>query len=226
MNQFINAWKFFIDNAGYLIALALPVAFMEVSMASILQPIQQLTLPEDFVEYINSNGAIFLAVAFLAIIVQMGFLGGLWIGFDSLDNDKDISPLDAQLQALRRVFSILGASIVIGIASFLGFLLLILPGIYVMARLSLTYGYIVLENKSVSDSIQESWRMTDEHGGRLFGLTLSFVTLTIVFSLIIANLIQPGLTNLIFLAAGEYLFALPLGYIYFTLYKSLKNSID
>jgi hypothetical protein len=81
MNQFINAWKFFIDNAGYLIALALPVAFMEVSMASILQPIQQLTQPEDFVEYINSNGAIFLAVAFLAIIVQMGFLGGLWIGF-------------------------------------------------------------------------------------------------------------------------------------------------
>ena len=53
-------------------------------------------------------------------------------------------PLDAQLQALRRVFSILVASIVIGIASFLGFLLLILPGIYVMARLSLTYGYIVL----------------------------------------------------------------------------------
>ena len=65
-----------------------------------------------------------------------------------------------------------------------------------------------------------------EHGGRLFGLTLTFVALTIIFSLIIATLIQPGLTNLIFLAAGEYLFALPLGYIYFTLYKSLKNSID
>ena len=71
-------------------------------MASILQPIQQLTQPEDFVEYINSNGAIFLAVAILAIIVQMGFLGGLWIGFDSLDNDKDISPLDAQLQAIEK----------------------------------------------------------------------------------------------------------------------------
>ena len=62
-----------------------------------------------------------------------------------------------------------------------------------MARLSLTYGYIVLENKSVSDSIQESWRMTDEHGGRLFGLTLSFVALTIIFSLIIdLNIISIG----------------------------------
>ncbi len=226
MNQFINAWKFTIDNAGYFVALAIPVAFMEVSVAYMLQPIQDATQPEDFIDYIDSNGGLFIAVAFIATIIQMGFLGGLWIGFTSLSDGADISPLDAQIGGVKKFFPLLGASIIIGFASLIGFIFLILPGVYIMARLSLAYGYIVLENKPVFESIQESWRTTDEHGGRLFGLTLAFVALTLFAALLVSILIQPGLTNLIFLAVSEYLFAIPLGYIYFTLYKSLKNSID
>ena len=79
MNQFLSAWKFTSDHLGYLVALALPVAFMEVSVAYLLLPIQDATQPEDLIEYINSNGSLFLLTAALATIIQMGFVGGIWI---------------------------------------------------------------------------------------------------------------------------------------------------
>ena len=223
MNQFLNAWKFTSNHLGYLIALALPVAFMEVSVAYLLLPIQDATQPEDLIEYINSNGSLLILTAVLAIITKIGFDGGIWVAFTSIENDRYVSPLDAQIAGIKKFFPLLGATIIIGFASFIGFIFLILPGIYLMARLSLAFGYIVLEDKGVFESIGKSWESTDEHGGRLFTLTLSFVSLTLLISLLVGAVIESGLANLALLAIGEYLLALPLAYIYFTLYKSLKN---
>ena len=223
MNQFLSAWKFTSNHLGYLVALALPVAFMEVSVAYLLLPIQDATQPEDLIEYINSNGSLFFLTAALATVIQMGFVGGIWVAFSSIENDGDISPLDAQITGNKKFFQLMGATINVCVASLIGFIFLILPGIYLMARLSLTFGYIVLEDKGVFESIGKSWESTDEHGGRLFSLTLSFVSLTLLISLVVGAVIEPGLVNLTFLSMAEYLLALPLAYIYFTLYKSLKN---
>ena len=223
MNQFLNAWKFTSNHLGYLIALALPVIFMGVSLNYLLLPIQDATQPEDLIEYINSNGSLLILTAVLAIITKIGFDGGIWVAFTSIENDKYVSPLDAQIAGIKKFFPLLGATIIIGFASFIGFIFLILPGIYLMARLSLAFGYIVLEDKGVFESIGKSWESTDEHGGRLFTLTLSFVSLTLLISLLVGAVIESGLVNLALLAIGECLLALPLAYIYFTLYKSLKN---
>ena len=111
----------------------------------------------------------------------------------------------------------------IAIVSFFGYILLILPGIYLTARFSFFAAQIMYENKGVFESISSSWEMTDEYGSKLFGFTLVFVVLMISSSLILSSILPAGIVQTSILAINEYLFVIPLGYIYFTLYKSLKE---
>jgi hypothetical protein len=49
-----------------------------------------------------------------------------------------------------------------------------------------------------------------------------FVALTLIVALILSSTIPQGFIQTSMLALSEYILVLPLGYIYFTLYKSLK----
>jgi len=80
----------------------------------------------------------------------------------------------------------------------------------------------VTEDQKVFQSISSSWENTDEHGSKLFIFTLVFVALTLIVALILSSTIPQGFIQTSMLALSEYILVLPLGYIYFTLYKSLK----
>ena len=110
------------------------------------------------------------------------------------------------------------------IAAAFGFLLLILPGIYLLARFSLIVAQIMYEDNKVFESISASWEKTDEYGSKLFMFTLIFAGLIFTSSIILTSVIPSGILQLFILAVVEYIFVVPLGYIYFTLYKSLKVS--
>jgi len=102
-------------------------------------------------------------------------------------------------------------------------LLLILPGIYLGARLALFPAFIMLEDKGVIDSLKLSWEKTDEHGGALFGLTLLFVLLTLIPSSIFSSLLDQGIVQLLILGIFEYVIIIPWVYVYFSLYQSQKS---
>ena len=106
------------------------------------------------------------------------------------------------------------------IVVFFGLLLLILPGIYVGARLALFPAYIMLENKGVMESLKLSWENTDEHGGTLFGLTIIFALLSIILASIFSSVLESGLVQLGVLGIVEYVIIVPWIYIYYSLYKS------
>jgi hypothetical protein len=102
-------------------------------------------------------------------------------------------------------------------------ILLILPGIYVGARLALYPSFMMMENKGVIDSLKSSWEATDEHGGLLFGLTLLFLAVALIPSSIFTSLLDPGITQIIILAIFEYVIVIPWSYMYFSLYQSQKS---
>ena len=73
------------------------------------------------------------------------------------------------------------------------------------------------------DSLKISWEKTDEHGGILFGRTLAFFSLQLGSALLFQSLLTVGIAQLVLLAFVEYIIVVPWGYVYFSLYKSLKN---
>ena len=228
MNQFKSAWQFAFQHWQFLAVMAFPVFLFEVmtayylSSASILLESGNI---DDLTEYFTANALPITLLAFISIILSMSFIGGIYVAFNAITINKAMKPFDALFIGFRKFFPILGASILCNIAIFFGFFMLILPAFYIAGRLGLTISYLMLENKSVSESISASWEATDEHGTILFVLTLTFFILASVSGLVVVGAF-PDLSLLQNILAGmvEYIFIFPLSYVYFSLYKSLKSS--
>ena len=223
MNQFIQAWKFFASNWNFFIILAAPVMMLEIATASMLAPIQNATQPEDIVNYFAENLISLLSIALLGLVLSNAFMGAIFIAYASIDSDSKVEPLNTLFLGVKKFFPLFSSSLITLVAVTFGFLLLVIPGFYVLARLSLFPAFIMLENKGTLESLQLSWEKTEEHGWTLFGLTITFFSLSLILSLVTQSILSPGLTLLVVLAIIEYVIKIPWGYVYFSLYKSLKR---
>jgi len=223
MNQFKSSWEFAFSNWRYFLALGLPLIAIESLTAFLIMPLGEMTQPEDFVDFFESNALIVGLIGTIGLVLQISLIGGLWVSYMAIDSKQDINPINALQAGLSKFFPIFGAYIVVVIASAFGFLLLILPGIYLTARFSLYAAHIMFEDSKVFESIGASWEKTDEHGSRLFVFTLIFALLIFVSVLIVSSIVPAGYAQNAINAFIEYAMTIPLGYIYFTLYKSIKS---
>ena len=223
MNQFKSSWEFAFSNWKYFLTLGLPLIAIESLIAFLIMPLGEMTQPEDFVDFFESNALIVALIGIIGLVLQISLIGGLWVSYMAIDSKQDINPINALQAGLSKFFPIFGAYIVVVIASAFGFLLLILPGIYLTARFSLYAAHIMFEDSKVFESISASWEKTDEHGSRLFMFTLVFALLIFVSVLIISSIVPAGYAQNAINAFIEYAMTIPLGYIYFTLYKSIKS---
>lgn len=220
MNQFRSAWNFYFNNWQFFAVLAAPVFFVEVAVAYLVIPLENVTQPDDIVDFFSSNLGPIGLLGFLGMILSISFLGGMHVAFDAKYSDSSIEPLNALLSGFKKFFPLFGAYILSAIVVFFGLLLLILPGIYVGARLALFPAYIMLQNKGVLESLKLSWENTDEHGGTLFSLTIIFALLSIVLASIFSFVLDTGLVKVVILGIVEYVIIIPWIYIYYSLYKS------
>ena len=223
MNQFKSSWEFAFSNWKYFLALGLPLIVIESLSAFLIMPLGEMTQPEDFVGFFESNGLIIGLVTITGLVLQISLIGGLWVSYMAIDSNQDINPINALQAGLAKFFPILGAYILVTIVTAFGYLLLILPGIYLSARFGLFAAQIMYEDSKISESISSSWEKTDEHGSKLFMFTLIFMSLILISALVLGSIIPAGIAQIFILSITEYIFIIPLGYIFFTLYKSLKT---
>ena len=222
MNQFNNAWNFYFNNWQYFAVLAAPVFAVEIATAYFLLPLGDIS-PENIAEYFGSNVLSIGILSAVGTVLSVGFLGSLYLAFNSKSSASELEPMSALLAGVQKFFPLFGAYFLSIFAVFFGLLLLILPGIYLGARLALFPAFIMLEDKGVIDSLKLSWEKTDEHGGALFGLTLLFVLLTVIPSSIFSSLLDQGIVQLLILGIFEYVIIIPWVYVYFSLYQSQKS---
>lgn len=220
MNQFKTAWNFYFNNWQFFAVLAAPVFVIEIAIGYLVLPTSDLTQLDDIADFFASNGKYIIVLSLLGLVATVAFFGGLHVAFDAKHHNSTIKPMDAFFDGLSKFLPLLGAYILTNIVIFFGLLLLILPGIYVGARLALFPAYIMLENKGVMESLKLSWENTDEHGGALFGLTIIFALLSIVLAGIFSLVLDSGLVQLGVLGIVEYVIIVPWIYIYYSLYKS------
>jgi len=222
MNQFNNAWNFYFNNWQYFAVLAAPVFAVEIATAYFLLPLGDIS-PENIAEYFGSNVLSIGILSAVGTVLSVGFLGSLYLAFNSKSSASELEPMSALLAGVQKFFPLFGAYFLSIFAVFFGLLLLILPGIYLGARLALFPAFIMLEDKGVIDSLKLSWEKTDEHGGALFGLTLLFVLLTVIPSSIFSSLLDQGIVQLLILGIFEYVIIVPWVYVYYSLYQSQKS---
>ena len=167
---FGKAWELFKANGSDLVV----VTFIYVFLSSTLSIVDSLTEGSPFI--------IVLIISIICGIAQMI----LALGFNSiLLNTVDGNNFHLQELFNKRsptlIFQYIVGSILSGIAIVLGFIFLIIPGIYLAIRLQ--YFTLCILEQEVPDcgkALNESWNMTEGHVLDLFSLGILSICLVIL----------------------------------------------
>jgi len=169
------------------------------------------------------SGQVFILVL-ASLVFSVALSGGCMIAFHSLSKDGLVTPYQALFVGLKKFFPLLWANILHSFAYGLGFLMLVLPGFYLYGRLGLFPLFIMFEEKGVMDSLGESWNLTEEVATKLFVLTTIFMGIQLIFGLF-GGVVQTdnALWFLIIVTSIKYATLMPLFYLFFSLYESVRQ---
>ncbi len=108
-----------------------------------------------------------------------------------------------------------------------GFILLVIPGVYLSIRLSFVYYALMIENRSVFDSLSRSWRLTQGYWWKIFWAFLVLVAVFIppFIVLVIFAIIDPGGADIGW-SLLEFLVSPFISVYYVLLFMSLVNLVE
>ena len=225
MQQFLSSISFCLKNIGYLFILCLPVMTLEIALVSLIASLNiESSSDTAALEAIGEISTQVLLLVLASLILSVALSGGCMAAFRSLSTDGLMSPYQALFSGLKKFFPLLWSNILHSIAYGVGFLMLILPGFYLYGRLGLFPLFIMFEGKGVMDSFGESWNLTEEFATKLFTLTAIFMSIQLSFGFLGGMIGFDGmLWFLIASTAVKYGTLMPLFYLFFSLYESVKN---
>ena len=161
------------ENAGVLI----PLAFWLFFVVAIVQG-----LADDSV-------ALLLIGALLNLVVSILYQGMVVsLVRDVQDGRRDLSFGDLYRQVTPVLWTLIGASILYGIAVAIGLALLIVPGLFLLTIWALIAPAIVIENRGVIESSGRSRELVKGHGWPVLGTVLSALVIAIVVSAILFSI--------------------------------------
>ena len=128
-------------------------------------------------------GKIGPAIAFVSalgswIVQTLASMGLIAFLLKAHDNPESVSFMD--FWHPQTLLNYLGASILVGILVFVGFVLLIVPGVIAMLMLIFTLYLVIDRNMGPIVAMKESARITKGYRMKLLGLVLTMVGLNIV----------------------------------------------
>ena len=225
MQQFLSSISFCLSNKGYLFILCLPVMTLEIALVSLIASLDiQSSSDTAALEAIGEISFQVLLLVLASIILSVALSGGCMVSFRSLSGDKLLSPYQALFAGLKKFFPLLWSNILHSIAYGLGFLMLILPGFYLYSRLGLFPLFIMFEDKGVMDSFGESWNLTEEVATKLFALTAIFISIQLSFGFFGGIIgVDGSLWFVITSTIIKYATLMPLFYLFYSLYESIKH---
>jgi hypothetical protein len=130
----------------------------------------------------------------------------------------------------RRFWSVLLVGILVGLAVFAGLILLVVPGIIIAVRLSVSIPALVVERRRGTDALGRSWNLVKGYSWPVFG---AFIVVAVLNAIVNGALTAIGgngwFLRSIFAAIGACIttpfFGLVLGLIYFDL-RVRKENLD
>lgn len=124
-----------------------------------------------------------LTLAFLALYIPIAVVaylfaqGGAIIAVSDLYLGRPITIMESLRRVWEELGSLLGVIILNGLALVGGFILLIIPGIYLACRLLVCVPAALIEKRGPRDSLSRSFNLTRGNAGRAFVILLLYVAL-------------------------------------------------
>jgi uncharacterized membrane protein len=112
---------------------------------------------------------------FLLCLFQLGYLKNC---FQALDGEEP--QFSSYGQVSRKLLSYLAAYFVYTIVISVGFVLLLIPGIYLSLRLQFFFASMVDENTGIIESFKRSWEITKGHAMSLFVVILIMILISFI----------------------------------------------
>jgi hypothetical protein len=226
MQQFFSSVSFCVRHIGYLFILCLPVMTIEFALTYLVTSIGIDANMSDSaaLEVLSSISSQLFILVVLSLIFSVGLSGGVMAAFKALSSNNELTPYQALYAGIKKFFPLLLGNLIHSLAYGIGFLLLVLPGFFLYARLGLFPLFIMFEEKRASDALGESWQATEEFGTKLFLLTTVFLGIQIIFGLVggLAG-IDSSIGFLVLATLIKYATMMPLFYLFFSLYQSLER---
>jgi hypothetical protein len=180
-----------------------------------------ITIAEYFSKKIEMGifSFIIALLSLVSIIIPFAFLM-------YLENKETMGLKEAVIKVLKKsLIPLFLLNILVGIITTGGFLLLIIPGIYMSVALFSAGYFLVLENNKIMDSLSKSWEYSKNNVAKIFWNFFVLGIVSIILSLF------GSVFSVFGEAAGEIgvalvssLFVGPLGLIYgYLIYKNLKE---
>ena len=178
----------FLDNFTKFFIVVFPIYVIQffVYLAFGSVPGNEFGTPYNFINYaqqILSNSLTLYSYALVILLI------------DDIYKERGRSVSNYFYQALYFFPKMFGIGIITGILVVFGFLLFILPGFYLFARLMFSPYIGLMENRPILDSVKKSFEITKDKGLDLFGY--------------IAAIIFPIIIIMIIILAGIAVFLLP-----------------
>ncbi len=193
-----NNFTTFLTICGvpYLLVLVftLPIGFLGAAAAK--------RKPE---EVAGALGAVFGFVmigSLIALVLYMvAFAASQAAAFGAVSEaylGRPITFAGAYRQARGKIKRLVNVAIYVGLATFAGFILLVIPGIIVMLRSTVALPASILENLGPRDSFKRSWALTKGFAGR----SLVIFFLTFILGLVASMTFQYPFTVLAGMSKG------------------------
>ena len=99
--------------------------------------------------------------------------------------------------SIRKIIFVFIAHILFYIIIGLGYIVLIIPGIFLAIKLWFFDYAILLDNKSIISSFEKSWQITEGNWWRVFGLCLIFLISTMVLVWIAIHVVPISITMIL-----------------------------
>jgi len=122
------------------------------------------------------------ALGFLGLVVN-AIVGAIaFIAVERKLNQEPFIISNAFNEALEQIVPLVVVAIVYGIAVAVGFVLLIIPGIYLGARLALALPACILDSQGIGESLSTSWEVADGNLGKIIGIFLLYFGVSVLIS--------------------------------------------
>ncbi len=158
-----------------------------------------------------------MGVQVLTLLMQLHLSAVLILVTNDIkeSNLKDAS--DYMIKPFFFLGPLLLVGLAVGLATLLGFILFIIPGIYLLGKLFYGQYYLLLRGKNAAASIEQAWLLSHEKSWRN-GILISFLVISITF---VTSFVTIPFSNFLTSQASLALFIVQIIGFLFTVYMNI-----
>ena len=173
---YLAHWRAFLRIVAVVVV---PLTLLQYLLSDLA--VRGVRVRGEEVEVTAGSWRAFAASGILAIsslLITQVLIGALAWAVAQAVVGREPTAFESYRFGMARLWSILWVGILVGLAAFAGFILLVVPGIFVLVRLSVAIPALVVERLRGGEALSRSWSLVRGHGWRVLGTFVTVFALT------------------------------------------------